>query len=85
MIERLKIAADKFITLTPCELRTFEAITEGMTNKEIAMKYKISRKTIEVQSQQAIEKLGIERYLFSALALYRMTSLSVCPMCRRPI
>ena len=53
-------ARRRYDTLTPRERQVMNAVVTGMANKQIAAKYELSEKTIEVHRGNVMRKMGVD-------------------------
>ncbi|MBL9090389.1 MAG: response regulator transcription factor [Planctomycetaceae bacterium] len=75
------VAAKRLATLTPRERQVFDAIADGLVTKEIAKRFNISSRTIDVHRSRIMEKLGITSHNQLAhliAAVSRMQSGAPC-------
>ena len=79
-IERLAIfpeLADVFVPLTPRQMEILKLIARGATNKEIAHKLGISKRTVEWHIRNILRKLGVRDRIQAVLLALRLGWISL--------
>lgn len=71
MANKVRILKEDYEQLTDRELEILQDVADGMTSRDIAIKWKISYKTIEVHRYRILKKTGARSMLQLCITLYR--------------
>ena len=75
--ERSDVPDQAFPTLSPAERRVALLVADGCTNREIAQRLHVSRRTVETHVLHAFQKLGVQNRTQLARQMMRMSHSSV--------